>query len=57
MSSRDALAKQIYEMLFDYLVKELNTVTKVDTDQYPYTIGLLDIFGFENFAAGVNSLE
>ena len=24
---------------------------------FKYTIGLLDIFGFENFADGVNSLE
>ena len=57
VSSRDALAKQIYENMFDFLVVTLNLNTKVDEEEFPYTIGLLDIFGFENFDPGVNSLE
>jgi myosin heavy subunit len=54
--STKALSKQIYSNLFDFLVVKLNqkNTSKEDCE---YTIGLLDIFGFENFADGVNSLE
>lgn len=47
------LSRAIYDKLFNWLVKKLNeTIMGEDNDT---TIGLLDIFGFENFQ--VNSFE
>ncbi|XP_011707661.1 PREDICTED: unconventional myosin-Ie-like [Wasmannia auropunctata] len=45
--TRDALAKDIYARLFDYLVKKVNSAMETDTDGYE--IGILDIYGFEIF--------
>ena len=52
-ASRDAIAKTIYSRLFDYLVQRVNDalvdagdMTGVDDT---YTIGVLDIYGFEIF--------
>jgi myosin heavy subunit len=65
-NNRDTLAKTIYNNLFDFLCNQINMVLKqgienrsdFDTAKY---VGLLDIFGFENFrddqGASVNSLE
>eukprot|EP01065_Artemidia_motanka_P004006 TRINITY_DN11933_c0_g1_i4.p1 TRINITY_DN11933_c0_g1~~TRINITY_DN11933_c0_g1_i4.p1 ORF type:complete len:1104 (+),score=324.20 TRINITY_DN11933_c0_g1_i4:46-3357(+) len=55
---RDALSKALYSSVFDWLVCRINEAIKpessgdVETQRY---IGLLDIFGFENFAR--NSFE
>ncbi len=60
-SARDALAKILYSRLFDYIVNKINSAisnkeeaTKMDKDKIR-KIGLLDIFGFENF--DYNSFE
>ncbi|XP_012539423.1 unconventional myosin-Ie [Monomorium pharaonis] len=45
--ARDALAKDIYARLFDYLVKRVNSAMETNTDGYE--IGILDIYGFEIF--------
>ncbi|KAF0712584.1 hypothetical protein As57867_004758, partial [Aphanomyces stellatus] len=52
--ARDTLAKTIYARVFDYLVTRLNTAMRVD-DVTVAHLGIVDIFGFEIFAA--NSLE
>ena len=58
--SRDALAKAVYAELFEWIVVELNDAQKGDlgamsaADESRF-IGLLDIFGFENFKR--NSFE
>ncbi|KAL0134329.1 hypothetical protein PUN28_001256 [Cardiocondyla obscurior] len=45
--ARDALAKDIYARLFNYLVKKVNSAMETNTDGYE--IGILDIYGFEIF--------
>ncbi|EZA57696.1 Myosin-Ie [Ooceraea biroi] len=45
--ARDALAKDVYARLFDYLVKKVNSAMETNTDGYE--IGILDIYGFEIF--------
>ncbi|XP_012234244.1 unconventional myosin-Ie-like [Linepithema humile] len=45
--ARDALAKDIYAKLFDYLVKKVNAAMMINSDGYE--IGILDIYGFEIF--------
>lgn len=44
----DALAKQIYDRLFAWLVARINVATTAGEDDFGI-IGLLDIFGFESF--------
>lgn len=58
---RDALSKAVYSRMFDYIVYKVNSAIankeelhKHDKDKIR-KIGLLDIFGFENFE--VNSFE
>ena len=57
---RDAFAKGIYGRLFVHIVKKINVAihrqdnNKVSSDD-KCAIGVLDIFGFENFDA--NSFE
>ena len=54
VKQRDALAKQIYNQLFDLLVAKMNQ--KIDTPKQMHKfIGLLDVFGFEVFQS--NSFE
>ncbi|XP_078420756.1 unconventional myosin-VIIa-like [Cetorhinus maximus] len=57
--SRDALVKGIYDHLFVWIVNKINTVINTVTVNNPgkacSSIGLLDIFGFENFNS--NSFE
>ncbi|KAJ3357277.1 Myosin type-2 heavy chain 1 [Entophlyctis luteolus] len=53
---RDSVAKFIYSMLFDWLVKVVNkNLSKVDEDPAAHFIGVLDIYGFEHFKK--NSFE
>eukprot|EP01113_Clastostelium_recurvatum_P018679 TRINITY_DN2199_c0_g3_i1.p1 TRINITY_DN2199_c0_g3~~TRINITY_DN2199_c0_g3_i1.p1 ORF type:complete len:1027 (-),score=334.99 TRINITY_DN2199_c0_g3_i1:84-2738(-) len=55
--SRDALAKSLYERLFQWIVTKVNTnIQCPDPDvQRPLVIGILDIYGFEIFER--NSFE
>lgn len=55
--NRDSLSKALYDGLFGWLVERLNKsiLPLSSSNNYPLTIGLLDIFGFENFEK--NSLE
>ncbi|KAI7728977.1 hypothetical protein M8C21_025424 [Ambrosia artemisiifolia] len=46
---RDALAKFIYESLFNWLVEEINTSLKGDKKHARHTISIIDIYGFESF--------
>jgi len=60
VDTRDALAKQVYSELFEWIVAQLNeaqkgTLNKSDGAMAGRFIGLLDIFGFENFKQ--NSFE
>ncbi|XP_015599570.1 unconventional myosin-Ie isoform X2 [Cephus cinctus] len=45
--TRDALAKDVYTRLFDYLVKRVNAA--METTGNEFDIGILDIYGFEIF--------
>ncbi|XP_011302675.1 unconventional myosin-If [Fopius arisanus] len=45
--TRDALAKDIYARLFDYLVKRVNSAMQTAGDSFE--IAILDIYGFEIF--------
>lgn len=45
--TRDALAKDIYARLFDYLVKRVNLA--METTHDALEIAILDIYGFEIF--------
>ena len=56
-ANRDAVSKAIYQRLFGWIIGVCNETLidkGVDTSQM-VTLGLLDIFGFEDFAT--NSLE
>jgi myosin V len=54
--STDALAKQLYDGIFLWLVRNINKATTAGGDRNCYGhISLLDIFGFESFP--VNSFE
>ena len=51
---RDALAKAIYSKMFDWIVKKINAAianadSKDQKNEKNRRIGILDIFGFENF--------
>jgi len=45
--SRDALAKAVYGLLFNYIVRNINQ--SICIPKCDHFIGILDIFGFENF--------
>lgn len=52
---RDALAKDLFNNTFNWIVRKLN-ITLLPENKEQYTsVGLLDIFGFEDFS--VNSIE
>ena len=60
ITSRDSLAKEIYNRLFLWIVKKMNSRLSPDLDEENENenikyIGLLDIYGFECFES--NSLE
>merc|ERR1712174_132288 len=44
----DAFAKEIYSVIFHWLLKRINKATSANTEGVTF-IGLLDIFGFEIF--------
>ena len=55
---RDALAKAIYSRLFSWVVNNVNQLLQPLEDDFEgagFEIGILDIFGFENFTK--NSFE
>ncbi|CAL1536312.1 unnamed protein product [Lymnaea stagnalis] len=59
MDARDAMAKALYGRLFSWIVNRISSLLKPShrdsqDDQF-YMVGLLDIFGFENFKS--NSFE
>ncbi|XP_059476387.1 myosin-IIIb-like isoform X1 [Neocloeon triangulifer] len=56
-AARDAMAKGLYGRLFDWIVNQINRLLALNryTCKEPLAIGLLDIFGFENFSK--NSFE
>lgn len=46
--NRDALAKGIYEKMFTWLVRRINSsIKRPDDDSSKQSIGVLDIYGFE----------
>ncbi|KAM5254323.1 unconventional myosin-Ia isoform 2-T3 [Hipposideros larvatus] len=45
--ARDALAKNIYSRLFNWIVKRINESIKVGTGERKKVMGVLDIYGFE----------
>lgn len=52
---RDSLAKTIYNLLFHWIISHINQTFKPKNDITNNIIGILDIFGFENFE--YNSFE
>eukprot|EP01006_Ploeotia_vitrea_P006659 TRINITY_DN14299_c0_g1_i1.p1 TRINITY_DN14299_c0_g1~~TRINITY_DN14299_c0_g1_i1.p1 ORF type:complete len:1156 (-),score=254.86 TRINITY_DN14299_c0_g1_i1:284-3751(-) len=48
-AARDAIAKTIYEKIFDWVVKKINEAFAVTPDMKKLMIGILDIYGFEVF--------
>ncbi len=58
-NSRDALAKTIYSKIFDFIIRRVNqaiaNADEMKNAKNVMKIGLLDIFGFENFE--INSFE
>ncbi|XP_072749225.1 myosin-IIIb isoform X1 [Anoplolepis gracilipes] len=56
-AARDAMAKGLYGRLFDWMVNQINCLLcfSRSPNYEPLAIGLLDIFGFENFPR--NSFE
>ena len=53
--TRDAVSKAIYLALFDHVVAKMNTALRDGKMEEGRYIGLLDVFGFENFK--MNSFE
>lgn len=47
-SVRDALSKTLYERLFEWIVQRVNVSLQART-AHQYTVGVLDIYGFEIF--------
>jgi myosin heavy subunit len=55
--NRDTLAKALYEALFLYLIHRINATLGRSSPERPRVIGVLDIFGFENFEQTGNFFE
>lgn len=47
--NRDALAKTIYSKMFDWMVVKINAAISTNESRIKGQIGVLDIFGFEDF--------
>ncbi|KAF8367210.1 hum-7 [Pristionchus pacificus] len=58
-NTRDAMGKCLYNALFHWIVLKVNqALMKTDaTQRRSYSIGILDIFGFEDIGAAINSFE
>jgi len=54
-ATRDALAKELYSRVFDWLVEKICAATTAEESEASQFVGLLDIFGFESFA--INRFE
>uniref|UniRef100_A0AAQ4RDJ3 Myosin IIIB n=1 Tax=Gasterosteus aculeatus aculeatus TaxID=481459 RepID=A0AAQ4RDJ3_GASAC len=52
---RDAMSKALYGRLFSWIVNRINTLLQPDMNICGMNVGILDIFGFENFKK--NSFE
>ncbi len=48
VDARDALTKALYSRMFNWLVENINKSIALTTESFSF-IGVLDIFGFENF--------
>lgn len=48
INARDALAKQIYAHLFDWVINKINQALMVPGKQHSF-IGVLDIYGYAKF--------
>lgn len=55
VEGRDALVKAIYGHMFEYIVEMINKTLFKDQQLTSGSVGILDIFGFENFES--NSFE
>lgn len=55
IESRDALVKALYGHIFEYIVEMINKTLHKDRPLTGGSVGILDIFGFENF--DYNSFE
>lgn len=55
VDGRDALVKAIYGHIFEHIVEIINKTLHEDQQQSSKSVGILDIFGFENFDS--NSFE
>ncbi|XP_063838937.1 myosin-VIIa-like [Ostrinia nubilalis] len=55
LEGRDALVKAIYGHIFEYIVEMINKTLHKDQQLSSGSVGILDIFGFENFDS--NSFE
>jgi hypothetical protein len=51
VDGRDTLSKSLYSNLFDWVIQRVNMTLK--TEHSPFSIGILDIFGFEVFEVSV----
>ncbi|KAJ0410565.1 hypothetical protein ATCC90586_006589 [Pythium insidiosum] len=49
VENRDALAKTVYSKMFDWMVERINSAISSDENEIYGQIGVLDIFGFEDF--------
>lgn len=49
LEGRDAFVKSLYDGIFVRIVRRLNETINKQIDQPMNSIGVLDIFGFENF--------
>lgn len=55
LNLRKVLIQEIYSRLFQWIMFRINENIKISCDIEPSTLGIFDIFGFENFEQ--NSLE
>lgn len=54
IDSRDSMAMALYSQCFAWVIKKINS--RIRSKEDFKTIGILDIFGFENFEVGFKSL-
>ena len=55
VDSRDAVAMALYQACFKWLIQKINI--KLNGPKDFFKIGVLDIFGFENFKVCKNTLK